>query len=54
MKYCVLDELKECTECGKCNYCEFDENKICDNCMKCVQSDMEYSSIKIDRIIVDN
>ena len=47
---CVLDETKECIECGECNRCDLDPNKICDNCMKCVNSGADYSAIEIDEI----
>ncbi len=53
-KKCVLDETRECTECGECNRCDLDPNKICDNCMKCVNSEgAQYRALVIDEIIMD-
>ena len=52
-KMCVLDETKECTDCGECMKCDLDPDKICDNCMKCVNSDnAEYRAIQITGIEV--
>jgi len=31
--------------------CDLDPNKICDNCCKCIESDNDYTKIKIDKII---
>jgi len=50
---CVLDETKECIECGECNRCDLDPNKICDNCMKCLGMDADYMAVEIDDIIMD-
>ena len=52
-KMCVLDETKECTDCGECMKCDLDPDKICDNCMKCVNPDnAEYRAIQITGIEV--
>ncbi len=50
-KYCVLEDDKLCTECGRCNYCDLDPEKICDNCMRCVRrSDADFAQIEIDAV----
>ena len=52
-KMCVLDEFKECTDCGECEMCDLDPNKKCDNCMKCVNSEgAEFRGIEIDDIVL--
>lgn len=51
---CILDETRECIECGECNRCDLDPNKICDNCMKCLAtSGADYLAIEVDEIIMD-
>lgn len=35
-RMCLLDETKECDDCGECDRCDLDPNKICDNCCKCI------------------
>lgn len=51
-RLCVLDDEKNCTECGDCARCDLDENKLCDNCMRCVKkSDADYLAIEIDEVI---
>jgi len=51
---CVLDETKECIDCGECNRCDLDPNKICDNCMKCLGTDgADYLAVEIDDIIMN-
>jgi len=51
---CVLDETRECIECGECDRCDLDPNKICDNCMKCLKTDgADYLAIEIDDLIMD-
>lgn len=52
-KECVLYD-RTCISCGECDRCDLDENKICDNCGKCIESDNEYSEIKIEKIILDS
>ena len=32
-KYCVLEDDKLCTNCGRCNMCDLDPEKVCYNCM---------------------
>ncbi len=53
MKKCVLDESKECTNCGECSRCDLDPTKICDNCGKCLETDADSRAIYIDGIIWD-
>ena len=52
-KVCVLDENKQCDDCGECNVCDLDPNKICDNCMRCLKTGADYTAIEIDEIIDD-
>ena len=33
--------------------CDLDNGKTCDNCGKCIESDKEFNSIQITKIIVD-
>ncbi len=49
-KKCLLDESKNCVECGECTKCDLDNEKLCDNCMKCIQSDADYTAVEIDEI----
>ena len=51
MRKCILDEERNCMECGRCDYCDLDPEKICDNCCKCIEKDADYSSIMIERIV---
>ncbi len=44
-----IDEFNECED----DFCDLDSNKICDNCGKCIESDKEYNSIQITKIILD-
>lgn len=54
IRRCVLDENKNCDDCGECDRCDLDPDKICDNCMKCVSSTgADYLAIEIDDIIMD-
>ena len=53
-KMCVLDDTRECIECGECDRCDLDPNKICDNCMKCLKMDStDYRAVEIDDIIMN-
>ena len=52
MRICVLDEEKNCIECGECSCCDLDPQKTCDNCMKCVNSGADYLAVEIDDVIV--
>jgi hypothetical protein len=49
--FCILDENKECDNCGECEICDLDSHKICDNCGKCINTDSDYLAIDIDSII---
>ena len=50
-KYCVLEDDKLCTNCGRCNMCDLDPEKVCDNCMRCLQrSKADYAEIMIDAV----
>ena len=51
MKVCLLDEQRQCVECGECLRCDLNEQKLCDNCMKCVNSGADYLAIEIDDVI---
>lgn len=35
------------------NCCDLDSEKFCDNCGKCLETDKEYNSIQITKIIID-
>ena len=50
LKKCLLDETKNCTECGECTRCDLNPEKLCDNCMKCLTTDADYSAIEIDDV----
>ena len=50
-EYCVLEDDKLCTNCGRCNMCDLDPEKVCDNCMRCLQrSKADYAEIMIDAV----
>lgn len=50
-EYCVLEDGKICTHCGRCNMCDLDPEKICDNCMRCLKrSAADYAQIEIDAV----
>lgn len=49
-KKCVLDQRKNCTDCGECNFCDLNPFKICDNCGKCIEEKDDYKKILIDKI----
>ncbi len=51
MRKCILDEERNCMECGRCDYCDLDPEKICDNCCKCIEKNADYSSVMIERIV---
>ncbi|HBF37675.1 MAG TPA: hypothetical protein DDW50_10175 [Firmicutes bacterium] len=51
IKECLLDNSKECNDCGECEICDLDPNKICDNCCRCL-GDADYSAIKVEKIIM--
>lgn len=38
-KMCLLDDTKECNDCGECDRCDLDPSKLCDNCCKCLMDD---------------
>ena len=46
VKICVLDENKECDDCGECNRCDLDPNKICDNCCMCIAMEDEGNEFR--------
>jgi hypothetical protein len=50
-KLCLLDNAKECMDCGECEICDLDQNKICDNCCRCL-GDADYNAIEVTEIIV--
>ena len=51
---CVLDDRKDCDDCGECEICDLDPNKICDNCMRCLgTTGADYLAVEIDDIITD-
>lgn len=49
---CVLYDRK-CINCGECDTCDLNPNKICDNCGKCIESNSDYTAIKITEIKLD-
>lgn len=51
-KICILDDTKICNKCADCEICDLNPSKVCDNCAKCLD-EKDYSSINIDRIIID-
>jgi hypothetical protein len=51
-KICILDDTKICNNCADCEVCDLEPGKVCDNCAKCLD-EKDYSSINIDRIIID-
>ncbi len=54
MKRCLLDETKNCTECGQCDRCDLDQNKLCDNCCKCLEtSDQPFIQIPVADIVLE-
>ena len=53
-KKCILDNNKNCDNCGDCEVCDLDSKKICDNCGKCLgESDFETRALMVDEIIED-
>lgn len=42
---------RDCIECGECDKCDLDPTKICDNCCKCIESNLNFKSIKITKIL---
>lgn len=52
MKQCVLED-RACTNCRECDICDLNSEKICDNCMKCINSEEDYKSVIIEKIIID-
>lgn len=54
MKRCLLDETKNCTECGECDRCDLDPNKLCDNCCKCLEtSEQPFIQIPVADIVLE-
>ena len=55
MKFCVLDDEKQCDNCGECLVCDLDPSKTCDNCMKCVDDGGEdgYKKMNVGRIVLE-
>lgn len=52
-KYCVLEDGKLCTDCGRCHMCDLDPQKVCDNCMRCLKrSGADYAGIVIDAVFL--
>ena len=54
MKKCVLDESKECVQCGECDKCDLDPNKVCDNCGRCIGLDADSRAIEIEDVLIRN
>lgn len=53
-KECILDNNKNCDNCGDCEVCDLDSKKICDNCGKCLgENDFETRALMVDEIIED-
>jgi hypothetical protein len=52
LKLCILDDTKNCLNCGDCLQCDLDPKKICDNCCQCLETSLnDYETILIDEII---
>lgn len=52
-KYCVLEDDRLCTDCGRCNMCDIDPEKVCDNCMRCLnlnRSGADFAQIEIGAV----
>lgn len=50
-KRCLLDNAKECNDCGECEICDLDQNKLCNNCCRCL-GDADYNAIEVTEIIL--
>lgn len=48
-KDCVLYDRK-CIDCGECNMCDLNPLKVCDNCGACLETQDDYTAIKITSI----
>lgn len=51
---CILDESKQCNDCGECEVCDLDGNKICNNCGKCIGLDADSRAIEIEDVVLKN
>jgi hypothetical protein len=51
LKECLLDETKECNDCGECEICDLDPNKNCDNCFQCL-GDADYKAVEVTEIVL--
>lgn len=50
-KICLLNDDKQCDDCGECQRCDLDPDKLCDNCMNCIgRSGADYVAIEIDEV----
>ncbi len=52
--FCVLDEKKECDNCGECDVCDIHPDEKCTNCGKCIEPDDKYAQILIEKVIMDD
>lgn len=46
---CILNEEKECNDCGKCDFCDLEPTKTCDNCEKCLDN-ADYNGTIIEKV----
>lgn len=54
MKRCLLEDTKECIECGECDRCDLDPNKLCDNCCKCINEwEGNFAEIPVQDIVTE-
>jgi hypothetical protein len=51
VRECLLDNTKECNDCGKCEICDVDPSKLCDNCCRCL-GDADFNGIEITEIVL--
>ena len=49
-KLCLLVDDKICNGCGECDRCDLDPEKLCDNCMKCMGDAVDFRTITISGI----
>lgn len=54
MKRCLLEDTKECIECGECDRCDLDPEKLCDNCCKCIDEwEGNFAQIPVRDIVTE-
>ena len=54
MKHCLLDDEKECIECGECDRCDLNPDKLCDNCCKCIDEwEGNFAQIPVQDVVTE-